>query len=131
MRVKVWNDNVHPFKQVIGEEKYDIQAGKYIELDIEDANKLVKTYSPVLVNYDNKPKPESYKMLRIDESDLRKISEKREVKNKSGSYLCQACGYIASNKYELNGHVLAEHKESFDDIQEATKAIQRETKKKA
>lgn len=130
MKVRVWNDNVHPFSQKIKDVVYKIPAKQCIEIDQEEANHLVKSYSPIEVDFDGRQTERSYKKLRIDEKDLAKIRMKNEAKNKSGSYICQACGYIASNKYELNGHIMAEHKNQFEDSDEAVAEIEQETKAK-
>lgn len=126
MQVRVWNDNVHPFKQTIDEIEYVIPAGKFVEMDEAEADKLLKAYSPILVDYDGRPRPESYKKLRLDTEDLKRNAVRKEARNKSGSYICQACGYVASNKWELNGHVMDEHKHQFDDNEEALKEIKKD-----
>lgn len=123
MLVKVWNDNVHPFKQKIAENMYSIPAKGYIEMDQDEADKLLKAFSPIEVDYDNRPLPTSYKMLRIDEDDLKKVRMRSEAKTKGGSYICQACGYVASNKWELDGHSLDMHQKDLDDVEEAMASI--------
>ncbi len=123
MQVRVWNDNQYPFSQTIAEKLYKIEPRDYIEMDEEEADKLLKTFSPIEVDYDGRPTPRSYKMLRIDKDDLARNRAKRANKNKSGTYLCQACGYVAANQWELNGHTEAEHKDEWEDLQEARASI--------
>lgn len=130
MQVKVWNDNVYPFTQELAGKVYRIPAKEYLEMDEEEADKLVKAFSPIRVNYDGAAEAASYKMLRVDQNDLKNIKDKRENKAKSGSYVCQACGYIASNKWELNGHIIDLHKDSFEDRDEALESISKEQAEK-
>lgn len=130
MLVKVWNDNVHPFSQTWREKTYKIPAKQCIELEYDEADAFIKAYSPIVPDYDNNPKPESYKMLRIDEKDLEKMRNLLHNRAKSGSYICQACGYVASNKWELNGHALDQHKEQLEDVQAAEAAVLADDAKK-
>lgn len=130
MLVKVWNRNVHPFKQQLGETKYQIGAGEYVELDEDEADRLVKAFSPIRVDYDGNAKAESFKMLEIDKDDLARNRSKRDNKGKTGTYICQACGYVAANKWELNGHSMEMHADSFEDEDEAKAAIASDEKPK-
>tara|TARA_R110000796_G_scaffold187266_1_gene304166 strand:- start:595 stop:999 length:405 start_codon:yes stop_codon:yes gene_type:complete len=130
MLVKVWNDNVHPFTQNYHDVLYKIPAKKYIEIDEEEADSLLKAFSQIKVDYDGNAKPESYKMLRIDEDDRAKIRSIRENKAKSGSYICQACGYVAGNKWELNGHIMELHKQSFEDSDKALESLAKDQEPK-
>ncbi len=131
MLVKVWNKNVHPFTQKLNEKTYTIPAQEYIELDEEEADRLVKAYSPIKVDYDGNALPISYKMLEVDKDDLKKAREKRENRTRTGNYVCQACGYVAANKWELNGHSLDQHKDIFEDLQEAAMSISADNKKRS
>lgn len=130
MQVKVWNDNQYPFKQELRGVKYAIPARQYVEMDEEEANLLLKAYSPVVLGHDDLPLPQTYKMLRIDEEDLKRNRQKEAIKGKSGSFLCQACGYIAGSKWELNGHVMELHRDDWEDANEARQEIAKEEPKK-
>lgn len=131
MQVKVHNDNRYPFEQKIAEVTYKIPAGGFIEMDEEEADRLVKAYSPIAVDYDGNAMPQSYKMIRIDEQDLAKARNMRAAKTKTGGFFCQACGYVAGNKWELMGHIQDMHSQQWDDPEEASKEIAKENKKKA
>lgn len=126
MLVKVWNRNVHPFKQVIKDVEYKIPAQSYIEIDFDDASKLVKSFSPIKVDFDDNPLPESYKMLEIDKADMAKMRDLAMNKAKGGNYLCQACGYVCANKWELKGHIMSEHANQFEDRDSAIDAFEEE-----
>lgn len=115
MKVKVWNRNTFPFKQVIKEVEYKIPAQSFIEIEYDDASMLVKSFSPIVLGSDDMPTQQSKKMLEIDADDVRKFREFSQNKAKGGNYLCQACGYVCANKWELKGHIMSEHQHQFDD----------------
>jgi len=127
MQVRVWNDNQHPFTQELAEKVYKIGPRECLEMDEEEADRLLKAFSPIEVDYDGKPTPRSYKMLRLDPEDLARNKAKKANKSRSGTYLCQACGYVAANQWELNGHTEAEHKDQWEDLSEARAAIAGDT----
>jgi len=62
-------------------------------------------------------------MLRIDKEDLAKAKNFAQNRHKAGSYVCQACGYVAGNKWELDGHTSDLHSEQWDDQNEARTSI--------
>jgi len=130
MLVKVHNLNIYDFKQKIGDDEYKIKAGGYIELEEDDANKLVKRMFPMQFDANNQQTPQSFKKLKIDEDDLKRVRALRENKAKSGNYVCMLCGYVASNKWELNGHSLDQHRASFDDEDAALEQIEADKKTK-
>lgn len=123
MMVRVWNDNVHPFTQEIAGTTYKIPAKECIELEEDEAKTLVKRFSPIRLGGDDRPLPETYKMLRIDSSDLEKAKNFTQNRHKAGSYVCQACGYVAANKWELDGHTSDQHSEQWEDSDEARASI--------
>lgn len=128
MKVKVWNDNVYPFEQEYKGKRYKIESKKYIEMDQEEASQLLKSYSPIKVDHGNMPLPQSYKMLRVDQGDLDKIKRMAEARTKAGSYMCQACGYIANSKWELSGHIQDMHQDQWEDPEEALKEVVKQNK---
>ena len=130
MQVKVWNRNTHPFSQKLKGVDYQIPALASITLDFDDADMLVKSFSPIEVDYDNKPLPTSYKKLEIDAGDVLKYRELSANKAKGGTYVCQACGYVSTNKWELKGHVMSEHSQDFEDKDQAIDALAEEDKPK-
>lgn len=131
MLVKVWNDNTYPFSQTFKDGvTHKIGPKQAIEIEYDEAMRLLKSYNPMIPDYDNKPLPSSYKMLRIDEADLKRVRDLHQNKAKSGTYLCQACGYVAANTWELNGHVLDQHKEQLADVEAAQTQIATDDTKK-
>lgn len=123
MLVRVWNDNIHPFKQEIAGKLYDFAPKSFLEMEEDEADVLLKRYSPIILGGDDQPLATSYKMLRIDSDDLKRNRAQRENKTKSGTYICQACGYVAANRWELNGHTSEMHSEQWEDHDEARAEI--------
>lgn len=123
MLVRVWNDNTHPFKQEIAGKVYVVPAKQCIELEEDEAKTLVKRFSPIILGGDDRPLPETYKMLRIDTDDLAKATNFVQNRHKAGSYVCQGCGYVAANKWELDGHVSDLHSDQWEDRDEARASI--------
>ena len=100
MKVKLWNDNVHDFKQKYRDDLIFIPAKSFIEMEEDDAHNFVCQYSPPVVDASGTQKPESYKMLKIERDGS-------ENKLKLDPFTCQACNYKAVNKKDLTTHVEA------------------------
>lgn len=130
MLVRVWNDNIHPFKQEVNGKIYAVPAKECIEIEEDEADMLVKRISPIILDGNDVPKPESYKMLRIDADDIKRNRNALHNRMRAGTYLCQACGFVAANKDELDGHSLNEHKDQLDDVDEARAAVNAERSRK-
>lgn len=65
-QVKVWNDNVHPYKETFREQKIEIPAKGFIKMDAEEAHLFKGTFAGILRDADNNPDPRGYKMIRIE-----------------------------------------------------------------
>lgn len=128
MLVKVHNRNKHPFSQKIKGITYDIPAEGSLELDYDIAQSLVRAFSPIEVDYDGRALEKSYKKLEIDKDDERRYHQVGQNKAKGGSYICQACGYVAVNQWELKGHVTDMHSTQFDDQEQAIEGFREEAK---
>ena len=113
-QVKVWNDNVHPFKQRFMEENIEIPPKGFIVMDESKAIRFRGTYSPIEVDGNGVPLPTSYKMIRLEEmsKDAAKSPEK---------FQCMACSKddfqtqaaLDSHIDEAHSHIQADldHKE--------------------
>jgi hypothetical protein len=115
--VRVWNDNVHPFKQVFRDKEIYIGAKKCIEMEETEAYEFRGAYSPITRDGDGQPTPESYKMIRVEKTDK---SAHKPVQA-ANEFVCQACGFKATNKKELDQHIDAEHLDQLTDKEEADK----------
>jgi hypothetical protein len=95
MKVKVWNENVHEFKQEFRGEKWTIPAKGFVEMEDDYAHNFLCSYSPIEVDADGAQKPQSFKRLRI-EGHGNAFSH--------DPLTCQACNYKAVSKKDLLTH---------------------------
>lgn len=109
--VKVWNDNIYPFKQKFKDQEHVIPAGKFIIMEFYEGHEFKSFSSPVKLDADDKPLPISYKMLRVEdhfpeakkEEPVPMAPAKEETLNE-----CLACGKKFFILAELTEH-LKEH----------------------
>jgi hypothetical protein len=106
--VKVWNDNIHPFKQKFKDRLIVIPSKEHIVMEFYEGHEFKSFPSPVKLDADDNPLPISYKMLRLENhfpEDRENIPEgkKEEVSND-----CLACGKKFFLAEELTEH-LKEH----------------------
>lgn len=64
--VQVWNDNVHPYREMFREREIKIPAKGFIEMDEDEAQLFKGTFAGILVDADDNPDPRGYKMIRIE-----------------------------------------------------------------
>jgi len=64
--VRVWNDNVHPFRQTFKGEEIAIPPRSFIMMDREEAIQFKGTFSPIERDGGGVPLPTSYKMIRVE-----------------------------------------------------------------
>lgn len=64
--VKVWNDNVHVFKQKFRGDMVEIPPKSFIEMDWADAHSFKSKGSPMEFDGMGQPKAESFKMIRVE-----------------------------------------------------------------
>lgn len=112
--VNVINDNKHTFTQEWKSVKYAIEPGKSIVMDETEAHEFLGAFSPVYRDADGQFDPRSFKMLRIEK--MKVAAPKPEV---SSEFKCQACGYSATSKADLDDHILANHSEQLVDAEVA------------
>jgi hypothetical protein len=63
--VRVYNTNNHPFEQKFRDSIIKIPAGKFIEMDREEAVAFKSQWYPVTLDYNGNVDPKSYKRLTI------------------------------------------------------------------
>jgi hypothetical protein len=125
--VRVWNDNVFPFRQVFKDKEIVIGAKKCVEMEETEAHEFKSAFSPIVRDADGQPTPESYKMIRVEKTD--KSAHKPVVA--PSEFACQACGLKFVNKKELETHIDSEHIEQLADKDEADKRRKRNAGDKA
>ena len=110
-QVKVWNENVHPFKQRFLDEEIEIPAKSFIKMEEKKAIQFKSSYSPIEVDHDGKPTEKSFKMIRLEPIDLTVAKDEGPHK-----YACMACG---DDKFQtqkaLDSHIEAKHAEQWAD----------------
>lgn len=118
--VRVYNKNVHPYKEKWRGTEYSIEAGGYIEMDFYDANNFLGTKQPnIAVDGNGIQLPTSYKMLQI---------VKPEHYGKEDSpvhYVCHACNKEFGTKAALNNHAETAHLEVMVDEEAVEKVIKK------
>jgi hypothetical protein len=115
--VKVWNDNVHPYREEFRDKKIVIPAKGHIEMELDEAQLFKGSFASVPVDADGNPTPEGYKMIRIEA--VSSESTHPEVK----ATKCMACSKDCSSVQELQDHIFADHKDIAVIDEEAEKAL--------
>ncbi len=121
MQAKVWNDNKYPFSQEFKGQKISIPAGEYVEMEFYEAKEFEGRYSPIKVDGGGQPKPESYKMIRVE-------AEGKAGPAQAGGFPCAACGKVYESQRVLDAHVDEQHLDAMADQEVAQK---RRAKKEA
>ncbi len=111
--VKVHNDNYnektgkgYPFTQNYRGRHITIEAGKYIEMEYDDAEDFLGLISPIVLDANDNPKPESYKQLRIEKPS-------NFLGHVGGKFQCHVCSFNAPNMKSLQAHCDANHMEDL------------------
>ena len=123
MKVRVWNKNVHDFKQEYQDQMIEIPAGKYIMMDEDHAQRFVSMYHPIMVDGGGTQLPESYKMLAIDKVG---IKEQNAAMKPADEWKCLGCGFVANTEKQLSNHINEKH---LDDLADADERKKRMNKK--
>jgi hypothetical protein len=69
MKVKVWNDNSHPYTEIFKGDPVRIEAHSCIEMEEDEAIQFRGTYCAPIKGGDDQYKPESFKMIRVEKED--------------------------------------------------------------
>jgi len=125
MKVKVWNKNVHPYKEEFREHKIEIPAGEHIMMEYDDAKLFQGSFSPVVKLANGQPDPKFYKMIVVEEPPQVDTS-----KGVASDLMCQVCRYLAETKSDLINH-LQTHSDSAVVDQEAEREIVRKKASRA
>lgn len=100
MKVKVWNDNQFDHEEKFRDQEIKIKAGGYIFMDYEEARMFQRQFRAPVLDHDDKPKPEGFKMIRID---------KPTVAQSIATYICNRDGKKFHSQKELNDHIKANY----------------------
>lgn len=125
MKVKVWNKNVHPYKEEFRDQKIDIPAGEFIMMEYDDAKLFQGSFSPPVRNGDGQPDPRYFKMIVVEEPAAVEMT-----KNSQSDLLCQKCRYLALTKPDLINHLQSHSDDAVVD-QDAEREIVRKKASRA
>lgn len=100
--VKVYNDNIYPYKENFKGENIHIPAKGFIEMEYDEAILFKGMMSPMVFDGDGNDLPQGYKMIRVEEPgqaarDAVKLRNATEIK-------CFACNYEAKNQIDYLEH---------------------------
>lgn len=95
-KVKVWNDNVHPFSQKFKGQEILIPAKNFIEMDYSAAQQFLGKPSPIKRDGMGQQDPVSYKMLRIEGTP--------KFENKVNAYKSHVDGSLHLTQEALEAH---------------------------
>lgn len=121
--VKVWNLNVHPFKQVFKGDLIEIPAQGHIEMEFYEAHEFKGTYSPRLLDGDGNPDPRGYKMIRITEGN-------EPPPESSLGFDCMSCKQKFATDVALLAHIESEHAHQKNHDEQAEAEIKKKAPKK-
>lgn len=125
--VKVWNDNVHPYKEMFRDQKIEIPSKGFIEMEAGEALIFKGTFSTIVLDADGNPTAEGFKMIRIEE-----FTKNKPEAVKVNPLVCLACSYEAASEKDLQEHVKLSHSHQVAEIdEEAERAIAEKQKNKA
>lgn len=113
--VKVWNDNVYPYKELFKGDNILIPPNSYIEMEHDDAILFKGTYCMPKYDAGGAALPETFKKIRITSGTEGAAKQKIEF------YKCQACNYEATNMVDLDKHITENHLEQLADTKERDK----------
>jgi hypothetical protein len=71
--VKVWNDNKYPHVEKYQGKDIEIAAGKYIEMDYDDALQFQGKFKPPMINGQGHD-PRGFKMIRVERPPVAKAN---------------------------------------------------------
>lgn len=121
-KVKVWNDNVHDYKENFRGVEVFIKAKSFVEMEEMEAIKFRGNFSPVEVDHDGQPLPRSYKMIRIEKIGDGQLTEEK-------GFPCMACGKSYESEKVLNAHIEEKHSELWADQDFKEKKTKEKNKK--
>ncbi len=107
-QVRVYNDNVHAFKQDWRDQKIEIPPKSFIMMEESEAYDFRGTYSPMMKDKHGQPDPKYFKMIRIEQGAVQS-----EVK--VDPLVCMKCSYKSSSTKDLDEHINANHLDSLAD----------------
>lgn len=106
--VRVWNDNIHDHTEKFRGQMVVIPAGKYVEMQAEDAVLFKSQFTPIIRNKGGRDDPRGFKKIRIEYNPTA-ADIKDAVADHEQAVTCQACGYGAKTQADLLEHIKTNH----------------------
>lgn len=122
MKVKIWNDNKHVYREKFKGVQIAIEPGAYVTLDEDDAHLFMGSYAPIVTRGDGQPDPRYFKKLRLDRSGVETSAMKAESKS---DLTCQKCKYTATSQTDLSEHALLAHERDMFEAEDVKKALRK------
>ena len=110
-KVRVWNDNVYPYKETFKGDPLVIGSKSYIEMEEEDAVQFRGTFAPMVRDADGNDMPQGFKMIRIEKITAEMLEA--EAAPKVDPNVCLVCKYKAGSQADLDEHLKAAHSEQL------------------
>lgn len=116
--VKVHNLNVYPLEEMFKGQKIFIKANDYIEMDYDEAVQFRGQYRPMIKDKGGIQDPKSYKYIKLDEEDVKRIYRQRgqvtdeETEKK---FVCHVCSKEFLSKNGLMKHIKTKHLDAMID----------------
>ena len=98
--VKVWNDNIHEYKEFFRDKHIKIPSKAFVLMDAGDAHLFQGTFNGLLRDGDNQPDPRGFKMIRIESYQGGDTAPPLKV----DPLVCNVCRYAGANKDDLTEH---------------------------
>ncbi len=96
--VKVWNDNVHPHKEIFKGETIEIQPGGCVEMDYMEAIEFRGQFVTPKFDGSGRPDPRSFKKIRVDQPTTPIFRDDPNVMHATGQRLGTPAEAIAFAK---------------------------------
>jgi uncharacterized C2H2 Zn-finger protein len=120
--VRVYNDNVYPYRENFRGNQIDIPPGGYIDMDYYEAIDFRGTYCPIKTDGGGKPLAESFKLIRIVQPENFQAEDaKRNI--------CNSCGKSFPNAKDLEDHINENHINEMIDDKEREKRLKARAQK--
>ncbi len=120
--VRVYNDNVFPYKEVFRGEMIEIPPKGFIEMDFYEAIDFKGTYSPIKTDGGGKPLAESYKIIRI-------VTPENFQAEDAKNNICHSCSKTFLSAKELEDHVNENHLNDLIDEKEREKRLKQQARR--
>lgn len=123
--VRVWNDNKYEYRETFKGDKVVIPAGKFIEMQEDEAIQFKGTFSPPVLDSDGNHKPEGFKMIRLERITAEMIEEAKVNELK-----CLACAKELATQAQLDAHIKEAHADQHVKDEEAEEELKIRAKRK-